>query len=631
MVEEFIPLSSSRLHKRRASDSTPSRISNREDILNGDKQTMHNNGKFRATRLWNDIVLRFRTDMPLKRHRRQLTFFDNSFTGREAVDFLMVELPRLLLEGREVDSFTGDYNSKCAARIPRLMQRTNSFSGGDADHVRRNVISPMRQRYICVESPLNWTPFELPKSPPKRIERFNRRLSSSHGNLTSFVATPQIFEFNSADSIAETIDSIRAEVNYSINPSPERDFKTPLMSKGKALWNDVDRRVSLTENKCAGSETEVPLPNLVKKYKSSVKIREKDSIRESAYEWLTFGRRKKNITPSKNTEQSLLDTNPLREEERNNSRKRSLRSRSERKHCVMNSSNTRLQEQDTDYALKLGVFRLRRILAVENLEFISWDIIGENVRWNCEKVGASGVVKSRNDQGKCLQNNMFSSGCSLSSQSSPFSDRHDEVTAIKMKGLSEGTQLAFQVSSDDSMRYVDGVSPSDIAMTGLSFGRRSDKLLCPLAFDDVMRLPGLKQSPDLMKTLDELCITPQTSLKTQLSAVFEPTGSMTWSDLPTVSSFVIGNTESVFQLPRDISESLLESVSLILITLPPPRRRRLHHLIRFMNKLSANHCIQLDKFRENRYVTVLSDKQQTPIFTSNRIQFCEVIKLVVPV
>ncbi|VDM70342.1 unnamed protein product [Strongylus vulgaris] len=59
--------------------------------------------KYRATTLWNNIVRHFREEMPVKRHRRQLTYFDDSFTGKEAVDFLMVLLPRLILEGRQVD------------------------------------------------------------------------------------------------------------------------------------------------------------------------------------------------------------------------------------------------------------------------------------------------------------------------------------------------------------------------------------------------------------------------------------------------------------------------------------------------------------------------------------------------
>ncbi|VDO33270.1 unnamed protein product [Haemonchus placei] len=39
--------------------------------------------------------------MPVKRHRRQLTSFENSFTGKEAVDFLLILLPRLIFEGRQ--------------------------------------------------------------------------------------------------------------------------------------------------------------------------------------------------------------------------------------------------------------------------------------------------------------------------------------------------------------------------------------------------------------------------------------------------------------------------------------------------------------------------------------------------
>ncbi|VDM73795.1 unnamed protein product [Strongylus vulgaris] len=49
---------------------------------------------------------------------------------------------------------------------------------------------------------------------------------------------------------------------------------------------------------------------------------------------------------------------------------------------------------------------------------------------------------------------------------------------------------------------------------------------------------------------------------------------------------------------------ILEALSLILLTLPPSRRRRLHHLIRFMNKIAANHCLQLDQQHSNRYAVL---------------------------
>lgn len=62
------------------------------------------------------------------------------------------------------------------------------------------------------------------------------------------------------------------------------------------------------------------------------------------------------------------------------------------------------------------------------------------------------------------------------------------------------------------------------------------------------------------------------------------------------------STEAIWDeesLPKP-SDSLLEAVSLVLISLPPSRRRKLHYLIRFMNKIAANHCLQLDELQSNR-------------------------------
>ncbi|VDK80271.1 unnamed protein product [Gongylonema pulchrum] len=51
---------------------------------------------------WNGMLRRFRTAMPLKRHRCQLGWFDDSFTGREAVDFLINELQKLIQDRNEM-------------------------------------------------------------------------------------------------------------------------------------------------------------------------------------------------------------------------------------------------------------------------------------------------------------------------------------------------------------------------------------------------------------------------------------------------------------------------------------------------------------------------------------------------
>lgn len=45
-------------------------------------------GPYRATKLWNETIRLFRSDMPLRRHWAHFRYYDCSFTGYEAVDFL---------------------------------------------------------------------------------------------------------------------------------------------------------------------------------------------------------------------------------------------------------------------------------------------------------------------------------------------------------------------------------------------------------------------------------------------------------------------------------------------------------------------------------------------------------------
>ncbi|EYB82626.1 hypothetical protein Y032_0355g3332 [Ancylostoma ceylanicum] len=133
---------------------------------------------------------------------------------------------------------------------------------------------------------------------------------------------------------------------------------------------------------------------------------------------------------------------------------------------------------------------------------------------------------------------------------------------------------------------------------------------------DVFKLPGLKGSSALMKRLDEM------SLESQLSD--ELTESIELPDFTefapeqpqlspgcssSISSYKTANTTTAAvgvteEFAAKPSQVALEALSLILLTLPPSRRRRLHHLMRFMNKIAANHCLQLDEHHSNRYAVL---------------------------
>ncbi|KAK0399631.1 hypothetical protein QR680_003142 [Steinernema hermaphroditum] len=70
--------------------------------LNVLNEEAENNPQFQATQLWNRITRKFCKDVPRKRHRRNIRFYDDTFTGKEAIDFLLGVLPTLLDGNRDV-------------------------------------------------------------------------------------------------------------------------------------------------------------------------------------------------------------------------------------------------------------------------------------------------------------------------------------------------------------------------------------------------------------------------------------------------------------------------------------------------------------------------------------------------
>lgn len=52
--------------------------------------------KFKATQMFDEIVWHFRANLALKTNRSLLTTAENSFTGKDALDFLLVEVPRII-------------------------------------------------------------------------------------------------------------------------------------------------------------------------------------------------------------------------------------------------------------------------------------------------------------------------------------------------------------------------------------------------------------------------------------------------------------------------------------------------------------------------------------------------------
>ncbi|VDM56825.1 unnamed protein product [Angiostrongylus costaricensis] len=459
-------------------------------------------GKYKATALWNNIVRHFREELPVKRHRRQLTYFEDSFTGKEAVDFLMVLLPRLLFEGRQVDRLRSTHQRK----------------------------SPDQFQFLKIETPAS-------------NRDFDRRMSSSHGNLLSLLPTHSQLthkESDSADSLAETIDSRIVEVNFSLRPSPLKRNNTP-----------KNVRTGFKEEESGAKTKAVSTQNIT--HVASSLTKENEVVgKESAYEWLTFVRRK--MSQSNKLPLTHRSSNPYKQVEESERlgqhRKRTgdgmVKSEvSELQYAPLKVTHRRITEIDSWLVWK-------NCLLASHLPFITWEVLGQDVKWNCQRVGVSGIVKLRSDR--------------------------DDFSSYLMRLMRYLEQFPFPSGSANIITYKDN-QEVNVFRTVCSHLTREQPILTNAQASALLHVVSLS------------------------NAVLR-------SDLP-------------HQLLPRPPDHILEALSLLLLSLPSPRRRRLHFLIRFMNKISANHCLQLDDVHSNRYValkglsgSIISTQGASPLSTS---------------
>ncbi|GMT14691.1 hypothetical protein PFISCL1PPCAC_5988 [Pristionchus fissidentatus] len=314
----------------------PTRAISRADSTN------ENSNQFKATQTWNRIANEFREKMPTKKRWRQLKSFENSFTGKEAADFMLSILPALLPNKKEVtressvsllqkfadqhlfkyawtaektvfqDNATlyvwcGDTTLNGLCRTPVLVRRANSFNNGSADRPKRQP--PPTPKAPHIKSPDTWKTFELPKSPPRHKPSRNRRLSSSTGNLSLIgvekfepILSPR---FGDRDAIMEEVLSPdRREAGYGEIKRETRpeDGEVKRVQK-KDVYGEVKKKkepvyvTAATSKKNDSSEQEnaPPTPSLVRSspvYASYTKREAKsDFEKENNYDYVTFRRK----------------------------------------------------------------------------------------------------------------------------------------------------------------------------------------------------------------------------------------------------------------------------------------------------------------------------------------------------
>ncbi|XP_076466136.1 DEP domain-containing protein 7-like [Babylonia areolata] len=78
-------------------------------------------GPFRATQIWNEMIQHLKSKVELKRRRHKMRYYDNCFTGTDAVDVIL----HYLLSDRE--TFSADLSREKAVKVCQLLMSRKAF------------------------------------------------------------------------------------------------------------------------------------------------------------------------------------------------------------------------------------------------------------------------------------------------------------------------------------------------------------------------------------------------------------------------------------------------------------------------------------------------------------------------
>uniref|UniRef100_A0A0R3RS43 DEP domain-containing protein n=1 Tax=Elaeophora elaphi TaxID=1147741 RepID=A0A0R3RS43_9BILA len=639
-------------------------------------------GRFRATRVWNGMIRRFRSGMPLKRHRRQLRVFDDCFAGREAVDFMMNELPKFINDGREITRFNcsklldiymnmglfctvrGKYDDNEAfkeselyrfvsaspellATTPVLVRRAASFNercsfrqnrfrdkdfGFTAPQRMRNAGWKNRNDDLTVPArlPIPTMPLDAPLS---------RRLSASHGNLPSMFSSRNLNDELSRKSTSRIV----LKGNISQEKISEVTVENSEVGEGPSKQiNPLDEMISKLAEVNSNSADSSGMQNL-RHFGKIIQIQTPESCQPSGSPGAV-------VNEEHSGAHLFLDTSEIY------------------KNVLLN--------------------RLRSLLQVDSLKGIfDHDFNGADVRWNCERVGTKGIVRVHPEDDYLtnyvitmmrylsrwpfdtkfaesthvpydgFELNVFKSVCEQFDKDCPMlpnsvallvlhiihlfrqrSFQHRNSTELhketvfcadnspftryvqkavnsqnqnKLDRKDESSNLRTTISPNNGFTGEEHVMspPNTIRSSVSTLSADSETLSCKMACEAILtRLPGLQRSPELMQRIEELA-------KTNVL-------------VPRASTPCVQSSALLAGIDSENERLLKEAVSLVMLTLEPRVRRRLHYLLRFMQRVSRNYCLRMDKRRDNRSI-VLEGLPSKILHSSQTISASECYQLVI--
>ncbi|CAG9530020.1 unnamed protein product [Cercopithifilaria johnstoni] len=630
-----------------------------ETAMKNSKDSSLFEGRFRATRVWNGMIRRFRSGMPIKRHRRQLRVFDDCFTGREAVDFMMNELPKFIHDGREITrsncsklldmymnmglfcNVRGKYDDNEAfkenelyrfssvspellAATPILVRRAASFNERCSFRQNRfkdkdfGFTAPQRMHNIGWRNRNNDPTIQarLPIPAVQSNARLSRRLSASHGNLPSMFSS------------------------RNLNDELSRKPATRVVVRGtdsQEKRNEVNM-----ENSEVGEGTSREVNALDEMIAKLAEVNSNSANSSGMQDLRHFGKIIQTRTPE--------SCQP-----------------SESPRAVVNEqhSGAHLFLDTSEIYRNVLLNQLQSLLQVDSLKgILDYDFNSADVRWNCERVGTKGIVRVHPENDyltnyvitmmrylsrwpfdtkfaesthvpyEGFELNVFKSVCEQFDKDCPMlpnpvassilhiiqlfrqrnvqqrnsTELHKETVFCadnspftryvqktvnsqnhsKLDGKEDGSSN-LRITASPSKGFIGEehvMSPPNTMRSSVStLSADSETFSYKMAYEAILtRLPGLQRSPELMQRIEELA---------------KANSLASCASIPSAQSCAL-----LAGIEGENERLLKEAVSLVMLTLEPHVRRRLHYLLRFMQRVSRNYCLRMDKRRDNRSIVL---------------------------
>ncbi|CEF68387.1 DEP domain and Winged helix-turn-helix DNA-binding domain-containing protein [Strongyloides ratti] len=587
---------SENLLKSSSNDNRYASMVNKEN-----RETCFKKNPFKATSLWNDIESTFKKDMPLKKHRAYLRYYEESFTGREAVDFMIEILPKILIKKKEIS------RQSCEQLLQLLMNKRLFYNvRNEMDFTFRDSLSIYKfnshssEQVIKVKRSSSVNENTLRRISLRGNEIKAVRLDEKSSTITK-VPRPSLSHRDIPHIIDEELPIQQNTPNYSKNISKDDSKQsTPLC-----------RSHSVTINSSSPSSVKV-LKTFDASHRPTIRALEKKSTINNKFVMRT--NREMNVENKERTFEEI----------------------SSWKFCILSLLREYLDPRDLSYLLpsKIDDF---------------------HVAFNCEKVGSKGIVKCFSEDGEMsshlLKMMRFLARYPFDTKKFVSSDYqyvgieldiyHNIVAELrKMKTVLSNkfslllieifkiytNEMYFDSNSNNGgsiMRKFGGTPLTKFMTKNTSkvlnsevFTRNtkrssfnsyeSKKNRKPIPFPMFQNGKDIActDNGNLSKTGVILPSHKQLRLSCDLTGIEEVS-------LPYFSPNTIKNLNSPYKIDNVVDDDILTDLfTYILLLLPSQTRRRFHIIIRFMNRISVNRCLKLSKYDTNR---ILILKEITPL------------------